>query len=179
MELEIRKICVFGEDVMFEMKALAQPFRHAAVAAVLKNPWHGRGLVADLAPEIRAIAPKLGKLLAQKGVALLGGPDCVESFGKLGAVGLGGDYEHASALIHTTLFGDECRRAVNGSAWMAGNQRICPPGAVLDVPLAHKVDAKSQNHYHSVPIMIPDAPRPDELVVAVAMASGPRPNARL
>ena len=179
MEPEIRKICIYSEDVLFDMKPLGRPFRHAVVAAVMKNPWHGRGFVADLKPEIASFAPKLGKLLADRAVTLLGGAEAVEAFGKMGAVGLEGDYEHANAFIHTTLFGDCCRTAVSGSAWMVGNQKICPPGAVLEVPMAHKIDAKLQNYYHTIPILIPDAPRPDEIVVAVGMASGTRPNARL
>jgi Amino acid synthesis len=62
---------------------------------------------------------------------------------------------------------------------MVGNQKIAPPGLTLELPMAKKNDAKDQNYYHTIPIFIPDAPLDDEIVVAVGMASGPRPNARL
>ncbi|TWS93652.1 amino acid synthesis family protein [Reyranella sp. CPCC 100927] len=177
--LSIRKICAFQEDVREDQRVLAQPFKHVIVAAVIRNPWAGRGFVEDLKPVVGEIAPQLGQLLATHAVGIMGGADKVQAFGKAAAVGLGGDYEHANALIHTVLFGDPCRQAINGSAWMVGNQKVAPTGLTLELPMAHKDDAKNQNYYHTIPIFIPDAPRADEIVVAVGMASGTRPNARL
>jgi hypothetical protein len=179
MQLEVRKVCTFQEDIQFDQRPLAAVFRHVIVAAVIKNPWIGKGFVQDLKPVIAVIAPQVGELLAQRAVAIMGGADKVHAFGKAAAVGVDGDYEHANALIHTTLFGDPCRKSINGSAWMVGNQRILPAGMQLDLPMAHKDDAKNQNYYHTISISIPDAPRPDEIVVAVGMASGTRPNARI
>jgi hypothetical protein len=179
MRTEIRKICTFQEDINFDQRPLARPFRHVIVAAVIKNPWAGQGFVEDLKPLITAHAAELGELLATRAVEIMGGADKVEAQGKAAAVGLGGDYEHANALIHTTLFGDPCRKAINGSAWMVGNQKVSPPGVTLELPMAHKHDGKDQKYYHTIPIFIPDAPRDDEIVVAVGMASGPRPNARI
>ncbi|QIE55657.1 amino acid synthesis family protein [Pikeienuella piscinae] len=179
MTLTIRKVSIFQEDVSYDQRELSRPFRHVIVAAVIKNPWAGEGFVEDLKPKINEVAPKLGELLANRAVSILGGADEAQSLGKAAAVGLGGDYEHANALIHTTLFGDPCRKAVNGSAWMVGNQKVAPTGLTLELPMAHKVDAKDQTFYHTIPIFIPDAPLADEIVVAVGMASGPRPNARI
>lgn len=179
MEPQIRKICTYHEEILFDMRPLEQPFRHVVVAAVIKNPWFDRGLVEDLKPEIAALAPVLGKILANKAAELMGGPDAIEAFGKAGSVGLGGEYEHANALIHTTLFGDECRRAINGTSWMVGNQKIAPAGAAIELPMSHKHEPKWQNYYHTISLTIPDAPRVDELVIAVGMASGTRPNGRL
>jgi Amino acid synthesis len=179
MPLTIRKISTFQEDIRFDQYQLAEPFRHAIVAAVIKNPWAGQGFVKNLKPVVSEVAEELGTLLAMRAVAIMGGPDKVQAFGKAAAVGLGGEYEHANALIHTTLFGDPCRRAINGSAWMVGNQKVAPTGLTLELPMAHKDDAKNQNFYHTIPIFIPDAPFADEIVVAVGMASGTRPSARL
>jgi hypothetical protein len=179
MEPKIRKFSEFQEAIHVDQRPLARPFRHAIAAAVIENPWSGQGFVEDLSPVVAEIAPPLGRALAARAVEALGGPAAVEAFGKLAAVGLGGDYEHGNALIHTTLFGDECRQAIGGSAWMVGNQKVCPPGTVLELPMAHKTDPKSQLHYHTIPIFIPDAPRDEEVVIAVGMASGPRPNARI
>ena len=179
MALEIRKIATFQEEVMHDLLPLATPFRHVVVAAVMRNPWHGKGFVKDLSPQIKELAAPLGKLLAKRAVELLGGAAAVAAFGKAAMVGLDGEYEHANALIHTTLFGDECRAAIDGTSWMVGNQKICPAGSALELPMAHKHDAKLQNYYHTIHLHLHDAPRGDELVVAVGMASGIRPNGRL
>lgn len=178
MSLTIRKVCTFHEDIA-SGPHIPKPFRHVIVAAVIKNPWSGQGFVADLGPKVNEVAPELGQLLAGRALDIMGGPDKVEAFGKAAAVGLGGEYEHANALIHTVAFGDPCRSAINGSAWMVGNQKVAPTGLTLELPMAHKVDAKDQNYYHTIPIFIADAPLADEIVVAVGMASGPRPSARL
>jgi hypothetical protein len=178
MEPVVRKVCHHLEVVAIDQRPLEREFRSVVVAAVIANPWHSEGFVEDLSPVVAELAPKLGRLLAERAVAALGGRGEVEAFGKLAAVGLDGDYEHGNALVHTTLFGDECRRAVGGSAWMVSNQKMSPPGAVLEVPMAHKDDGKDQRFYHSGVIYLPDAPRADELVVAVGMSSGARPNAR-
>lgn len=179
MPLTIRKICAFQEEVRIDQRPLAQPFRHVIVAAVIRNPWAGQGFVEDLKPTVSGVAPKLGEILAARAVSILGGADKVQAFGKAAAVGIGGEYEHANALIHTTLFGDPCRRAVNGTAWMVGNQKVSPTGLTLELPMAHKEDPKNQHYYHTIPIFIPDAPLADEIVVAVGMASGTRTGARL
>jgi hypothetical protein len=179
MPLSIRKISVFQEDISFDQWELAPPFKHVIVAAVIKNPWAGRGFVKDLKPGVSEVAAELGTVLAARAVSIMGGPDKVQAFGKAAAVGIGGEYEHANALIHTTLFGDPCRAAINGTAWMVGNQKVSPVGVTLELPMAHKEDAKNQNYYHTIPIFIHDAPLADEIVVAVGMASGTRPSARL
>lgn len=176
---EIRKITALQEEVQRDLRPLPRPFRQVIVAAVLTNPWYGKGFVEDLSPVVMELAAPLGKLLARRAVEILGGADAVEAFGKAAMVGLEGEYEHASALIHTTLFGDECRAAAGGTAWMVGSQKLCPAGSVLELPVAHKHDGKLQNYYHTIHLQLHDAPRANELVVAVGMASGTRPNGRL
>jgi hypothetical protein len=179
MQPEIRKICTFQEEIRWDHRPLAAPFRHVIVTAVIKNPWAGLGFVEDLAPVANKLSPALGTLLSDRAVEIMGGPNNVEAFGKAAAVGVGGEYEHANALIHTVLFGDPCRRAIGGSAWMVGNQKMSPAGMTLELPMAHKHDAKLQNYYHTISIMIQDAPLADEIIVGVGMASGTRPNGRL
>ena len=125
------------------------------------------------------VAPELGQILAARAVSIMGGADKVQAFGKAAAVGIGDEYEHANALIHTTVLGDPCRSAVNGTAWMVGNQKVSPIGLTLELPMAHKEDGKKQHYYHTIPIFIHDAPFADEIVVAVGMASGTRTGARL
>src|SRR6266481_10204548 len=118
MQPEIRKICTFQEEIRWDHRPLAKPFRHVIVTAVIKNPWAGTGFVEDLAPVVNKLSPVLGTLLSDRAVEIMGGPKNVEAFGKAAAVGVGGEYEHANALIHTVLFGDPCRRAIEGTAWM-------------------------------------------------------------
>jgi len=101
MTPEIRKIVTFDEEVFVEgFKAAEKPLRMLAVAAVIKNPWAGR-FVEDLKPEIMAYGPILGEMMADRMIALAGSGDAIEAYGKAAVVGLDGEIEHASALIHT------------------------------------------------------------------------------
>ncbi|WP_292138810.1 amino acid synthesis family protein, partial [Mesorhizobium sp.] len=99
--MELRKVSTFIEEVHIEGgKAGARPVTSIVVAAVLRNPWAGRGFVEDLQPEIVAIAPRLGQELTSRLIGLMQA-ERVESYGKAAAVGTAGEIEHASAMIHT------------------------------------------------------------------------------
>lgn len=174
----IRKLCVFEEKLLIEAGPLETPFHQVAAAATFTNPWLERGYVTDLSPEIEAYAPHLGELLAEECVKRLGGPQNVACIGKAGFVGLAGEIEHANVLIHTRLFGDEVRRASKGELWMVGGQKRGVAGATLEVPVAHKSVDRDQTSYWSIEIRVPDAPLPDEILVAVAMTNSVRPRAR-
>ena len=103
MKPTIRKFVTFGEEVLVEgYKEAAEPWRLFAVAAVISNPWTGR-YVEDLKPEILAFGPVLGEALTTRIIDLAGGGDNIEAYGKAAVVGLEGEIEHASALIHTCL----------------------------------------------------------------------------
>ena len=107
--LEIRKFVTYDEETLIEgFRMAARPWRMFAVAAVVKNPWSGR-YVEDLGPEIRAMAPPLGEELTRRIIALAGSGDAIEAYGKAAVVGLDGEVEHASALIHTLRFGNHYR----------------------------------------------------------------------
>jgi hypothetical protein len=149
------------------------------VAAVLRNPWAGRGFVADLQPAVEEVAPELAQLLTGKLIDALGGADRVEAFGKAAVVGLDGEIEHGGALIHTPYFGNVLRELTGGTSIIVFSDDRLPAGEPLTVPLWHKTAAATRSHYQTVQIRVPDAPRPDELVVVAAAASGPRPNARI
>ena len=99
---EIRKIVHFVEDCLIEGgKAAAEPTRMVAAAAVLRNPWAGRGFVENLRPEILDVAPDIARRLVPIIVEACGGKDRIEAYGKAAVVGSNGEVEHASALIHT------------------------------------------------------------------------------
>ena len=176
----IRKVVTVVDEVLLELgRPVATPVRRVAAAAVIRNPWAGRGFVADLQPEVEAVAPELGQLLTGKLIETLGGVDRIEAFGKAAVVGLDGEIEHGGALIHTPYFGNVLRELTEGTSIIVFSDDRLPAGEPLTVPLWHKTAAATRSHYQTVQIRIPDAPRPDEIVVIAAAASGPRPNARI
>ena len=150
-----------------------------AVAAVIANPWAGRGFVADLKPEIRAMGPVLGRLLTDRIVALAGGADKIEAYGKAAITGLKGEVEHASALIHTLHFGNFYRQAVNAKSYLAFTNIRGPANTQIQVPLMDKDDAGRRSHYLTFQFAIPDAPADDELVIVLGGATGGRPHHRI
>ncbi len=180
MPVHIRKICTVAEDLATELGTpVATPVRRVAVAAVLTNPWAGRGIVPDLHEEVVELGPLLAHQLTSRLVDALGGTSGVEAFGKAAIVGLDGEIEHAGALIHTPYFGNLLREITEGSSIIVFSDDRMDAGASLTVPMWHKTQAATRSHYQTVSVRIPDAPRPDEIVVIAAGSSGGRPNARI
>jgi Amino acid synthesis len=176
---EIRKIVTYQEDVLIEgFRPTDAPWRMFAAAAVLKNPWAGR-FVDDLSPVIRAYGPVLGQLLADRIVAMAGAGAVLEAIGKAAIVGLDGEIEHASGLIHTLRFGNFLREAVGATSYLAFTNIRGAANAALQIPLMDKDDAGRRSHYLTIQFAIPDAPRADEIVVAFGAASGGRPHHRI
>jgi hypothetical protein len=174
----VRKLIMIVEDVGEEGgRPVAPTARTAVVLAVVTNPWAGRGFVEDLSGVIDEVAPELGALLAPRVVEALGGP--VEAYGKAAIVGLDGEIEHGSALIHTLKFGDHFRRAASATTLLPAVEKRAPAGAVFDIPLKHITDATIRSHHQTVEVRVGDAPRPDEIVVGLAAASRGRPQSRL
>ena len=176
----IRKLLVTTEDIVLEQgEPVATRVRRAAAAAVIPNPWAGRGVVDDLQPEVAEIAPGIATELTNRLIQALGGVDGVESFGKAAIVGLNGEIEHGAALLHTPYYGNVIRQLVSGESIIVFADERSGAGAPLTVPVWHKNAAATRSHYQTVQVRVSDAPRPDEIVVIVAGASGPRPNARI
>ena len=179
MEPEIRKIVTFDEEVLIEgFRKAETPWRMLAVAAVVKNPWAGR-YVEDLKPEIYAYGPELGALLTDRMIALAGGGDQIEAYGKGAVVGLDGEVEHASGLIHTLRFGNHYRSAVDAKSYLSFTNTRGPANAPIMVPLMDKNDAGRRSHYLTIQFAIPDAPRADEIVVVLGAATTGRPHHRI
>jgi hypothetical protein len=180
MELRIRKIVTFEEEILLEGEKAARPtLRLFGAAAVVRNPWAGRGYVENLAPEIKAFAPKLGKLLTERIVALAGGGDKIEAYGKAAMAGLDCEIEHASALIHTLHFGNFYRQAVGAKSYLGFTNTRGPANAQIQIPLMDKNDTGRRSHYLTVQFSICDAPADDELIAAFGGASGGRPHHRI
>ena len=179
MQPDIRKIVSFQEDVLVEgFKKADQPWSMFAVAAVITNPWAGR-YVDDLKPIIQSFGPILGELLTKRVTAMAGGGDQIEAFGKAAIVGLDGEIEHASGLIHTLRFGNHFREAVGAKSYLAFTNIRGAANAPIQIPLMDKNDAGRRSHYLTVHFAIPDAPRADELVIALGAATSGRPHHRI
>jgi hypothetical protein len=176
----IRKIVSFSETTLIEGgKEAPKPLRLFGVAAVLTNPWFGRGFVEDLSPEVRAFAPVLGELLTREIIAVAGSGDSIEAYGKAAICGTAGEIEHASALIHTLHFGNHYRRAVRAETYLAFTNLRGGPNTPIMIPLMDKKDEGRRSHYLTVHFQIPDAPAPDELVIALGASIGGRPHHRI
>lgn len=179
MSAKIRKILVVVEETLTEMgRPVPQPAKRAAAVAVIENPFAGR-YEEDLSPLI-AIGEELGGLLAEKAVAALGisGPDA-QSYGKAALVGENGELEHAAALLHPKM-GTPVRQALGkGAALIPSSKRRGGLGAELDIPLGHKDAAYVRSHFDGMQVTVPDAPRANEIVVAVAVTTSGRPLPRI
>lgn len=155
--------------------APAESLIKAAVAVVIANPFAG-SYVEDLSP-LTAPSGSLATALGERAVALLGGR-LVESYGKGGVAGLNGEQEHVVACV-TTIFGNGLRDAVGGGdAWISSVTKVASAGTTIDIPLAFKDEVYVRSHYDAMTITLPDAPRPDEIVIIAAVATGGRLNAR-
>ena len=179
MGLEIRKFVTHDEETLIEGFCEAKkPLRMFAVAAVIKNPWAGQ-YVADLKPEILTIAPPLGEELTKRITLMAGDGKKIEAYGKAAVVGLDGEIEHASALIHTLRFGNYYREAVGAKSYLSFTNTRGPADAPIMVPLMDKNDAGRRSHYLTVQFSIADAPRADEIVVVLGGSIGGRPHHRI
>ncbi|MEQ4962261.1 amino acid synthesis family protein [Enterobacter hormaechei] len=180
MHPDIRKTFVTTETIYTDGgKAATTPLVMIAAAAVLKNPWAGEGFVEDLAPKIRELAPVLGELLTGLIVKEAGGGDKVVAYGKSAVVGLNGELEHASALIHTLHFGNHYRSAVKGKTYLAFNNTRGPANTPILVPMMGTDDEGTREHYLTMQFNINDAPFSDEIVIALGAALGGRPHHRI
>ena len=180
MPLVLRKTVTYTETTLIEGgKSAPMPLKLFGAAAVVKNPWAGQGYVENLKPEINAIAPRLGELLTAMVIDGAGKGEAVEGYGKAAIVGLDGEVEHASALIHTLRFGNHFRKAVGAKSYLAFTNVRGPANAPIMIPLMHKLDEGMRSHYLTVQFAIPDAPAADEIVVALGASIGGRPHHRI
>jgi hypothetical protein len=176
----IRKTLLHVETTLIEGgREAPKPLRLIAAMAVVKNPWAGRGFVEDLKPEIQAVAPMLGELLTKMIIETVGSGAAVEAYGKAAVVGLDGEIEHASALIHTLRFGNHYRTAVGAKSYLAFCNTRGGANAPIMIPLMDKNDEGRRSHYLTIQCAIPDAPAADEIVVALGASIGGRPHHRI
>jgi hypothetical protein len=179
MSMEIRRIITIIEETRIEGgRPVDPPTRRAAAIAVIRNPYAGT-FVEDLSA-LSAIGEVLGDILPRRAVAALGiaGGE-VESFGKAAAVGAEGELEHAAAILHPTL-GAPFRDVLGkGAALIPSSKKRGGPGVPLDIPLGHKDAAFVRSHFDGMEVRVTDAPRANEIMVAVAVTDSGRPLPRV
>ena len=179
MQIELRRLFTITDEKLLEdgRSDGGPPLRRVAAVAIIRNPLAGQGFIADLQPMIAA-SEALGARLAAIGVAAMAGLS-VESYGKGGIAGLAGEQEHVNAML-TTTFAEPLRKAVGGgAAWISSFTKRAAPGAAVDIPLAHKDALYVRSHYDGMSVAVPDAPLPDELLLAVVLANRGRIHARV
>ena len=179
MSAEIRKIAVWVEETHREIgQTISPPTRKAVAIAVIQNPFAG-SYSQDLTP-LMDIGEELGGLLGDKCVSALGiTPAQAESYGKAAMVGEGGELEHAAAILHPKL-GAPLRKAVEkGAALVPSSKKMGGPGQVLDVPLGHKDAAYVRSHFDGMEVRLADAPRANEILVAISVTDSGRPFPRV
>ena len=179
MKARIRKIVTIVEETRREMdREITPPTRRAAAIAVIDNPFAGR-YVEDLA-ELIDIGEELGQLLASRAVAALGIDGAhAESYGKAAAVGENGELEHAAAILHPQLGAPVRKALAKGAALIPSSKKRGGPGVALDIPLGHKDAAFVRSHFDGMEVRLSDAPRANEIMVAVAITDSGRPLPRV
>ncbi|WP_332775697.1 amino acid synthesis family protein [Polaromonas sp.] len=179
MTARIRKIIVQVDETRVEMgRAVDPPTRKALAMAVIDNPF--AGTYTENLDELIAIGEELGGLLGKKCVEALGiSPGQAQSYGKAAIVGEAGELEHAAAILHPRL-GAPLRLAVEkGAALVPSSKKRGGLGTAIDVPLGHKDAAFVRSHFDAMEARVADAPRANEIVVAVVVTDSGRPLARV
>jgi hypothetical protein len=174
--LKIRKTVLIKETIETDGfgKACA-PITRVCAAAIIQNPFAGR-FVEDLSP-LFDVGGQLGEKLMAQAVGMLA--NAPVSYGKAAIIGVSGDLEHGGAVIHPKL-GKPMRAAVGGGkSVIPSNAKVAAVGGAIDIPLGHKDEAWSFDHFDTMTIVVADAPRPDEIILCMAVADGGRPHPRV
>jgi len=179
MKASIRKIILQVDEIHFDGgKAVNPPTRRALAMAVIANPYAGR--FSEALDELIDIGEELGAMLGERCVQALGiAPEQAQSYGKAAIVGEGGELEHAAAILHPKL-GAPLRKAVSkGAALVPSAKKQGTLGTAIDVPLGHKDAAFVRSHFDAMEARVADAPRANEIVVAVVVTDSGRPHPRI
>ena len=178
-EMKIRKVVTVVDETRVEMgTSIDPPTRRAVAIAVIENPYAGH-YEQDL-EVLMAYGEELGGSLGRQAVAALGiKPAQAESFGKAAIVGESGELEHAAAILHPRL-GKPLRAAVEkGASLVPSSKKMGSLGTPIDVPLGHKDAAYGRSHFDAIEVRVADAPRANEILVAVAVTDSGRPLPRV
>jgi hypothetical protein len=176
MPLKIRRTVCFIDEQPTADGVAGDPLRKVGVAAIVGNPFAGRR-ADDLSALIEG-SVAVGRMIATRAAELIL-PYRVESYAKGAIVGIGGEAEHAEAVL-TTPFGDTLREAAGGGkAWISHCAKQGAAGTAIDIPLAHKDALFVRSHYDVMTLCVPDAPHPDEIVIFCCFANRGRLSHRI
>ncbi|GAA3733035.1 hypothetical protein HDA32_002253 [Spinactinospora alkalitolerans] len=177
MRVRVRKMIKQLDETRLENGRAVDPVHRVAFAgAVIENPYPSE-YVQDLVTLADELGEEIGELVGPACVELLGGE--VEAFGKAALVGIEGEVEHGSALIHNLRFGNVFRSVADGTELLPAAEKVGLPGSPMDIPIKHKKDAKTRSHHQTVTLQVADVPRPREIFVVCVAANAGRPLARL
>ena len=176
--MELRKIAIFVDDVLSEGgRELASPTRRVAACGVIRNPFAGKPPIDDFA-ELVDISVDAGEVLTQRALEALGEIE-PRAYGKGAIVGAAGDLEHGAAMIHIRVGLPMRRQAGGGPALIPGNAKVGPMGATIDIIFGGMENSWDYDTMDAMTISVPDAPKPNEILLIIAFLGGTRPNARI
>ncbi|MDU9002367.1 amino acid synthesis family protein [Sedimentitalea todarodis] len=176
-DFTLRKTMLFIEDIHHDGgPAPAQPRRRAAIVALVRNPFAG-GHTADLQSAMDDLKP-LGLQMTDRLIEAMGGPDGIDGYGKASLVGEGGELEH-TALWHVPGGYAMRERLGEAKAIVPSSMKMGGVGTRIDIPLGHINAAYVRSHFDGMEVGVPDGPRAQELLFALAMARGPRIHHRM
>ena len=176
--MELRKIAIFVDDVLSEGgRELASPTRRVAACGVIRNPFAGKPPIDDFS-ELVDISVDAGEVLTQRALEALGDIE-PRAYGKGAIVGAAGDLEHGAAMIHIRVGLPMRRQAGGGPALIPGNAKVGPMGATIDIIFGGMENSWDYDTMDAMTISVPDAPKPNEILLIIAFLGGTRPNARI
>ena len=176
-DFALRKTMLFIEEILHEGgPAPDQPRQRAAIVAIVKNPFAG-GYTGDLQSAMDDLKP-LGLMMTDRLIDALGGPTGIDGYGKAGLAGENGELEH-TALWHVPGGYAMRERLGEARAIVPSSMKVGGVGTRIDIPLGHINAAYVRSHFDGMEIGVPDGPRANELLFALAMSRGPRIHHRM
>jgi hypothetical protein len=175
----IRKLVTIVDEIHSEMgKTINPPTRRAAAIAVIENPF--AGFYQEDLEDLMSIGEELGSLLGKRCIEALGiKPSEAESYGKAALIGENGELEHGAALLHPRMGAPLRLEVEKGAALVPSSKKRGPMGDALDIPLGHKNAAYVRSHFDGMEVRVNDAPRANEILVAIAVTDSGRPLPRV
>lgn len=176
--MEVRKTVIFQEEIAIENGSrLSTPMRRVVVGSVIKNPLAHKPVGEDLKPLVD-ISVELGTKMTKTAISLVGDAKNLRAYSKGALVGLSGDLEHGAAMIHARI-GMAMRSTLRrGRVIIPGNAKVVAAGTAIDLIFGPIDEGWDLDAVDTMPISVGDAPRPDEILLLVGYATGPRPHAR-
>ena len=176
---KIRKMVTVVDEIHYEMgQQINPPTRRAAAVAVIENPFADK-YVEDL-EMLMQIGEELGAILGKRCIKALGiKPSAVESYGKAALIGENGELEHGAAILHPRMGAPLRKEVEKGAALVPSSKKRGSMGVSLDIPLGHKDAAYVRSHFDGMEVRVNDAPRANEILVAIAVTDSGRPLPRV